>query len=538
MSKSQLAFIYKLFLLGAVLFILLSLYCMNSLYPLNRDDFIYAFHDGARIQTAWDIFCSVQHYYLHWFGRIIPTILTEIFVIQGKEVFNVCNVIVYFLFTASIAGLVRPFLMSRWVIISALFWIAIPLPEDTIFWMCGSCFYLWMYFFAALFLLALTSSKTLLRACALPLAAIAGIGNESVSLGLVTFLMFFSFIDRKQQKGKLYYCAIFVLMVSTAVCVLAPGNSAHASSVALKGMNPFLGHLLTAFRGLLGLVYHIVIDGDVEKLLSLVIFLTGGIANLYYRRKTGEYHKMAVSFLCASIICYIFPIVVNSASARALSISSFYTFLSLLTLTSRFQTSRKLAYIVPFAIFIHAATFFFCALPCFSVFNEGITDVRGQARSGQTVIVLPAERLPLNRFAGRSSDPTVYDPEHYISKYYRCQPYVVVRDDSFSAVLKDVDLKSLDEKLPYTIVRDVVVIKRASIAKRVDVMCDSPNDSYIVKMLSIYLPKLTRIHYFPSAIVDDGYYYAFIDAKLKNIEVTISYGERQKDETIHINSSL
>ncbi len=239
-------------------------FARTTLLPLAHDDFSYAFiWDGAhggnlagmqfgspeieyreRVSSFGDIAQSMWSHYFTWGGRIFAHSIAQFFLWIGKPAFDVANTIVLILFILVILNLANTWLkISR----AALIWIFIALnffaaqSISTMFWLTGSCNYLWMAFFQLFFLTpyvkALRSSEVKSSALnviiMIVLGLLAGWSNEVGAL--VTIFLTTLMVMMCKARGLLrpwMIAGLVVLTVSCALMILAPGNFARLAIVS------------------------------------------------------------------------------------------------------------------------------------------------------------------------------------------------------------------------------------------------------------------------------------------------------------------
>jgi hypothetical protein len=121
---------------------------LNILTPLVSDDYRYAFSFATdeRITSVWQIFPSLYTHYFVMHGRTAVHFFTQLFLLLGKPVFNVCNAAVAALL---LLGLHR-IAMGRkqkspavLLALGALIFLFTPAFGQTMLWLDGACNYLW-----------------------------------------------------------------------------------------------------------------------------------------------------------------------------------------------------------------------------------------------------------------------------------------------------------------------------------------------------------------------------------------------------------
>ncbi|MBR4903767.1 MAG: hypothetical protein IKZ53_03780 [Selenomonadaceae bacterium] len=274
----------------------------TALLPLSYDDYSYAFiwdgeHGGnlaamnvdspeiatrQRVESFSDIFQSLKSHYFTWGGRIFAHGLIQFFVWLGKPAFDVANTLIFIFFVLTIFKLSnRQFKLSQ----AALVWIFLSLfifgaySINTMFWLTGSCNYLWMAFFQLFFLTpyveALRSSEagnsilTFLLMILLGLAA--GWSNEAGALATI-FLTLMLLATYKIRRGKVpswMVAGLASLIIGCAFMIFAPGNF-----VRLELAHPNFHYTLEIFlANLTGSFLHIVLVDLIILLPVLIYFL-------------------------------------------------------------------------------------------------------------------------------------------------------------------------------------------------------------------------------------------------------------------------
>ena len=228
----------------------------TTLLPLAHDDFCYAFvwdgeHGGnlalmeigspeieyrERVDSFSDIFQSQWSHYFTWGGRVLAHTIIQFFLWIGKPYFNIANTVVFILLILVIINLANTWLkISR----KALIWIFLCLhlfsawSVNTMFWLTGSCNYLWMAFFQLFFLTpyvkALRSreagNSALNVVIMIVLGLLAGWSNEVGALVTIFLTTLMVVMCRRRGIFRPWMIAgLVVLTVSCAFMILAPGN--------------------------------------------------------------------------------------------------------------------------------------------------------------------------------------------------------------------------------------------------------------------------------------------------------------------------
>ncbi len=136
-----------------------GMYVLNTYTPLIADDYNYSFVTGTgrRVKTVADVAFSQKLDYLHWGGRVFAHSLTQLFLIDGKKLFNVCNAFAFTLLTATLtfhsSGRIKALSPLVFLASAASLFLFSPAFGSTFLWLDGSCNYLWMPMYVLLYLL-------------------------------------------------------------------------------------------------------------------------------------------------------------------------------------------------------------------------------------------------------------------------------------------------------------------------------------------------------------------------------------------------
>lgn len=228
----------------------------TTFLPLMYDDYAYAFiWDGAhggnleamqfgspelehreRISSLTDILTSLESYYFTWSGRIFACALVQFFIWLGKPAFDIANTITFVFLVLTIINLSNTWLkISRVAVLWIFFtiFILMPSPVSNMFWLTGSCNYLWMAFFQLFFLTpyvkALRSheaANSLLNVVLMILLGLlAGCSNEAGSFATVCLTLFLVIMCKTHNIFRTWMIAgLAALIVGYVLMTFAPGN--------------------------------------------------------------------------------------------------------------------------------------------------------------------------------------------------------------------------------------------------------------------------------------------------------------------------
>ena len=236
--------------------IYLFLYIFNFLTPMSTgDDCLYAFiwqghsmfvpltEDAIRVTSLHELLASQCSLYLTWGGRVVGQTLTQLFVWQGKSIFNILNALVGTLLVVEIywcsnkGNLNSDFQPGLLCWIFFALWAFAPGFSDVFFWLTGSCIYLWPAVFLLGFLLPYIKKYYAFDKVIgqshfnsfgmFVFGIIAGCGNENSVCWIILALLFFLFLYGKcYAQEDWMYTGLMGLITGYAILMLAPGNMA------------------------------------------------------------------------------------------------------------------------------------------------------------------------------------------------------------------------------------------------------------------------------------------------------------------------
>lgn len=284
-----------------ILFIIfISMLSLNYLYPYISDDYtyMYKYDNFERIKNISDIFFSMKDHYFLWGGRVLAHSLASVFLLLPKNIFNICNSIMYTIFIYLIYLIGRRNNKDNYnylFIIHLLIWfINISFGEVTL-WLTGSCNYLWTSVIILLFLYLFHKENKNVIIFSI-LGILAGMCNENFSLSII-FVCILFVIFNKNYRNKNDYIGIIFLIIGYLFLFLAPGNFIRASA----GVN----NIITITQKILYLI----------KVFSLLIIFILLLSYVLYKK--NKLKKDYLIYILGSIICILFLVVAPTFSLRA-----------------------------------------------------------------------------------------------------------------------------------------------------------------------------------------------------------------------------
>ena len=284
-----------------ILFIIfISMLALNYLYPYISDDYtyMYKYDNFERIKNISDIFFSMKDHYFLWGGRVLAHSLASVFLLLPKNIFNICNSIMYTIFIYLIYLIGRRNNKDNYnylfIIHLLILFINISFGEVTL-WLTGSCNYLWTSVIILLFLYLFHKENKNVIIFSI-LGILAGMCNENFSLSII-FVCILFVIFNKNYRNKNNYIGIIFLIIGYLFLFLAPGNFIRASA----GVN----NIITITQKTLYLI----------KVFSLLIIFILLLSYVLYKK--NKLKKDYLIYILGSIICILFLVVAPTFSLRA-----------------------------------------------------------------------------------------------------------------------------------------------------------------------------------------------------------------------------
>lgn len=280
--------------------IFISMLALNYLYPYISDDYtyMYKYDNFERIKNISDIFFSMKDHYFLWGGRVLAHSLASVFLLLPKNIFNICNSIMYTIFIYMIYLIGRRNNKDNYnylFIIHLLIWfINISFGEVTL-WLTGSCNYLWTSVIILLFLYLFHKENKNVIIFSI-LGILAGMCNENFSLSII-FVCILFVIFNKNYRNKNNYIGIIFLIIGYLFLFLAPGNFIRASA----GVN----NIIPITQKILYLI----------KVFSLLIIFILLLSYVLYKK--NKLKKDYLIYILGSIMCILFLVVAPTFSLRA-----------------------------------------------------------------------------------------------------------------------------------------------------------------------------------------------------------------------------
>lgn len=239
---------------GLVLVMGVLFFALNRLTPLIADDYSFQYGaDGEKITSFAEVLLSEKQNYLTHTGRVLLHTFAQLFLLAGKNWFDLANTAVYLLLTLAVYAVAFPKGKNPvgYLAVCCALWLYIPVFGQTCLWLIGACNYLWgtviVMLFCSIYAAAHDREK-LLGWAAVPgmfvLGTLAGACNENTSGGGLLFAICMVVVFRLQHRR------IFPWMISgilgsalgMAFLLLSPGNWQRNGSQVLAAQleSPFV----------------------------------------------------------------------------------------------------------------------------------------------------------------------------------------------------------------------------------------------------------------------------------------------------------
>jgi hypothetical protein len=145
-----------IFLTGLpVLVSIIVFFMFNMLTPFWWDDFVFSCFfttwyepHTVLLSSFSDVAASTYNMYQTWNGRSVANFIIFSFMfLKNKNIFNICNTVVYCIFVLLIGfhvtGSFRKISGLLFMFINILLWLVLPAWGQNLLWLTGSCNYLW-----------------------------------------------------------------------------------------------------------------------------------------------------------------------------------------------------------------------------------------------------------------------------------------------------------------------------------------------------------------------------------------------------------
>lgn len=303
--------IQKAFFISTIIFFSVLFFILNSMTPLLADDYGWGYIRGTDhqpIKNLKDILVSVYDYYFTWGGRIGGNLLSEVFTLIGKPIFNIANTIIYIINTLLIyyiCNTSKKVKISLYIGIHLLIWFFTPDYGQVMFWLSGACNYLWLITPVLIMILIFKRysinenmiKDTLITALIIFIIGIfAGWSNENAGAGmLVVLTLYFLYYYFNNIKMSKYIISGYMgSIIGYLLLIIAPGNFAR------EAVEQNIVHTSLIFRVFMITYFFVMFLLGMFIILSVVFFVGKRYFNL--KKDNTIYHSLMyiISSICAA----------------------------------------------------------------------------------------------------------------------------------------------------------------------------------------------------------------------------------------------
>lgn len=309
------------------IFVFVCMFLLNQITVYTGDDYMYHFFfeqgrvssSSRRLSGITDIPASMKNHYQFFNGRIVAHSIVQFFMLFDKNVFNVCNSMVYVVVGILLLFNIQP-IYKKWkawhlAFVYLFMWLCLPDFGLSVLWVSGAVNYLWM----SMFLLGLMAfyryyheRSQKISSCSIewikavliiPLAFICGWSSENgggAVIGLV-FLIILIWLCEKRHipvwavSGWLASCAGFLFLLK------APSSAAKMDTVYTVEV------LLKRIREVVGFSYHYI-------MILYIFFLALAVLFIRWRIKDGRSWKEDIAVPVAYMLSGVASVIVLLAS--------------------------------------------------------------------------------------------------------------------------------------------------------------------------------------------------------------------------------
>lgn len=380
----------KVLFMVALIAVIVIFHTLSTIFPLCSDDFSYSYVCGGeeRVGGVVEIIRSQCHHYCVWSGRFFVHCIAQFFLMLDKTAFNIANTLCYLLLSFYVALLCKnKNILPSWLAVAASFWVIMPHSGSTMFWLTGSCNYLWAACLLAIFLFLYLSEKRNLNILALVLAVPAGNSHEGMSLGLLLALLVYAAIVRRN--GVLKVLGVIFYALGCFSNVVAPGNMVRLTSGgrAIGGVSDILVRYAAECWKIIS---NVLTGQDVGLLVCFVMFVIA-VLFLLFSYKKGKCHPsfyLPLSLLIGAMSTLFINVHTGAVYPRAMFGFCYLSYLAFFILFV--PLCHKMRSCVKYIVISIAGLFlifeYVYAYKVISLFNVRLSHVEKEAKAGASLI--------------------------------------------------------------------------------------------------------------------------------------------------------
>ena len=267
-------------------------------------------------------FSWLGNFYNVWGGRISSMVLTNIFTNLPKIIFRISNTIVLVITILASYKIIK-MVTDDWnekvknilliILFCSMFFISIPVINSAMLWICGSTVYLWpiatMLISLIPFISELTGKKIGKQYYVFAMLAniIAAFSEQTsailIAFGLITLIWCKL---EKRKVSKLLIAHYIIIIIISAINLLAPGNAARSYSEEIKWYPSFsnLSLLDKLIQGYIQVANHLI--NNTTILFSIVAILSSLL--IICDEKTKKINKFVAVLPIIYVLAKFIPI--------------------------------------------------------------------------------------------------------------------------------------------------------------------------------------------------------------------------------------
>lgn len=327
-NENKYLFYLVLFGIFGVMFVLNH----YTLYAADDYSYMYSFATQKKITSVWEIFPSMYAHAQTMNGRLIAHFFVQLFLLLPALIFDIINTIIFIMFVLILYkylfwnGKINVLAL---IAIFALVWYFVPAFGQTMFWLDGSCNYLWGCTFSLYYLYPfikiLRNEKVLESNWKKILFVICGLAMgdylETASFGTIILaillLVAYKFVNKKAVPIW-WIGSIVTMLVGFLLMMTSPGTM--KNKVATSGLRGYVDNFINAMDMYMECLSILVI--------VLIVMIVCSIAAGYWKQSL-----LAIFFLMASLITNFMHTVASYYPPRNMFSSAIFLIVGVLILT-------------------------------------------------------------------------------------------------------------------------------------------------------------------------------------------------------------
>lgn len=431
MKKTYLLSIGVLLILAFFFF-----FCYASfLYPMVGDDFIlrYAFYTDSLIESVGDAFVSQIYAWQEWSGRVVTFFLIQTFLLFERCWYVAANTLAYGLSCIMLTRLIsKENFIRNCLLISSSFWVLMPSPNSTMFWLSGSFNYMWSSFFSLVFLTLLFSGNKKCQMFAIPLGIIAGNCQETTALAISAALVAYAIFS--PRKSTLFYVCLASYVIGFFLNATAPGNY-----VRLASKN----HEVTSFGTAIAVYvkyfakvgYRLFFNtSELSVQFCVAMWITAACVCVRLRKQKNNAYVVPACILFGAVFSLSLNVASGTAVARSLYGFCFLSYVAFIYILAQLLNKRYIR-IFLVGILVLNVIAIPCALKDIYTLNKTMESVAEASQRKATLVrAYPGwEQLGGSRYAECMISSCISD-NLYAARYYGVKELSVLPANAVDAI--------------------------------------------------------------------------------------------------------